>query len=143
VRTPDIVPASLRGAKLGSLFPLTLRALRVIRQTSRTLYGQGLYEAYRLAIDTPLAERAVPMSRALEAFLRAENAWAYRSAPQDCLPRSLALFRFLLKSGQRADHVIGVRGSPFSAHAWVEVNGARLFDGQDRNFTAIARIVRQ
>ena len=47
----------------------------------------------------------------------AENFFIIASAPKDCLPRSLSLYRFLLIAGVPADHVIGVRRFPFQAHA--------------------------
>jgi hypothetical protein len=45
-----------------------------------------------------------------------------------CLFDSLALMSFLSRHGARGDLVFGVRGMPFSAHCWVEDNGAPLND---------------
>jgi len=64
------------------------------------------------------------------------------SAPKDCLPRTLALYRFLLSAGIPADHVIGVRQYPFEAHAWVEFEGRILFDSSPevRPYTRLSRL---
>ncbi len=45
-----------------------------------------------------------------------------------CLFDSLALTSFLSRHGARGDLVFGVRGMPFSAHCWVEDEGAPLND---------------
>lgn len=45
-----------------------------------------------------------------------------------CLIDSLALARYLLGSGMRPDFVIGVRDAPFSAHAWVALDGEVVND---------------
>jgi transglutaminase superfamily protein/coenzyme PQQ synthesis protein D (PqqD) len=68
---------------------------------------------------------------AQDAFLSAENVFWYRRAPEDCLPRSLALFRFLRCLGIPAIHRIGGRRVPiFFMHAWVEHNGVVILDDQ-------------
>lgn len=45
-----------------------------------------------------------------------------------CLFDSLALMSFLSRHSARGDLVFGVRGMPFSAHCWVEDEGAPLND---------------
>jgi hypothetical protein len=82
------------------------------------------------------------LTRAIAAFSRAENFFHLRRAPQDCLPRSLALFGFLRQLGLGAEHVIGVQLFPFLAHAWVEYRGHVVHDDPEnpRRFTAIAKI---
>ena len=78
----------------------------------------------------------------MRAFGRAENFFALRKAPRDCLPRSIALFSFLRELGLPAEHRIGVDRYPFRAHAWVETDGRVLADhsGNAVVFTTIARI---
>jgi Transglutaminase-like superfamily len=78
------------------------------------------------------------IEQALAAFRRAEGAFLFASAPRDCLPRSLALFRFLASEGHPVTHHIGIRRHPFSAHAWVAINGETLLDIDAAAFTAIA-----
>jgi len=81
------------------------------------------------------------LSAALRAFLLAENFAPLRRAPKDCLPRSLALFRFLRNMGIPVEHCIGVDRYPFHAHAWVEYRGEVLLDADRRaQFTTLARI---
>jgi len=117
--------------------------------TSRRLARAGFSETYRrnAALAKP---RGVPegklVERAQRAFLLAENAFVARRSlgaePRDCLPRSLALHRFLLGAGIAADHVIGVTMYPFSAHAWVECRGVAVCDATEdvRHYTEIARL---
>ena len=54
--------------------------------------------------------------------------------------RSLALYRFLRSAHVPAQHVIGVRRFPFTAHAWVECGGAALFEEHAGDYTPLARI---
>ncbi|MBL8544309.1 MAG: lasso peptide biosynthesis B2 protein [Hyphomonadaceae bacterium] len=64
--------------------------------------------------------------------------------PRDyvCLIDSLALARYLLLGGTRLALVIGVRDGPFSAHAWVAVDGEAINDrlGQWRSYLPILEI---
>jgi hypothetical protein len=84
------------------------------------------------------------LAKALAAFARAENCFSMKQAPRDCVPRSLALFRFLRLVGLPAEHCIGVRRSPFQAHAWVEFEGRVVHDLPSRQlkYTTLARIAR-
>ena len=62
------------------------------------------------------------------------------ATPHDqCLVRSLALGRYLRRSGFAVDIVLGARLRPFSAHAWVQLGDTVLNDQLDtvRNFTPI------
>jgi hypothetical protein len=94
----------------------------------------------------PLPDRPTTSNRLLEravaAFGHAENFFILKRAPQDCLPRSLALFRFLRLVGVPAEHCIGVRRYPFLAHAWVEHGDRVVHDhpAHPRTFTTLARI---
>jgi hypothetical protein len=78
---------------------------------------------------------------ALLAFSRAENCFSVGDSRIDCLPRSLALHRFLRSVGIGAEHCIGVRRFPFGAHAWVEITGSVVLDSPAfvRDFHVIAR----
>jgi len=77
--------------------------------------------------ESPGVEQLLP--DALRAFLIAENFVAFRNSPDDCLPRSLSLFRFLRSIGIPAIHRIGGRRVPvLKMHAWVEVNSKVLLD---------------
>jgi hypothetical protein len=81
--------------------------------------------------------------RAVKAFVRAENLFWFRSEPNDCVPRSLALFRFLRSIGLPATHFIGVMRFPgFLMHAWVTGNEEPLLERADdiERFTIISRL---
>lgn len=125
---------------------LILRAWRELFRASRLLARRGFaptYAAYS-AIPAPASPKDLPvrLSKALAAFARAENFFHMRRAPEDCLPRSLALFRFLRNAGIPAEHCIGVRRFPFGAHSWVEHAGRVVHDhpAQPRIYTEIARV---
>ena len=61
--------------------------------------------------------------------MRAENLFWFRDAPDDCLPRSLALFSFLRALGLPATHKIGGTRYPgLLMHAWVESSERALID---------------
>jgi Transglutaminase-like superfamily len=127
---------------------LTERAwLRLFRVT-RSLSSRGFswtYNAVLQKVDV-YAIRSYNQEQtllaAVTAFARAENFFNLKTAPADCLPRSLALFQFLRRIGLPAEHCIGVQQFPFSAHAWTEFRGHVVHDdpqNQER-FTVIARI---
>jgi hypothetical protein len=127
---------------------LTVRAwlglLRVTRSLSSrgfsSTYNAVLQEIHACGIRSNDQERTV--LAAVAAFARAEEFFNLKTAPADCLPRSLALFQFLRRVGLPAEHCIGVQQFPFSAHAWTEFRGRVVHDdpqNQER-FTVIARL---
>ncbi|MEO6923366.1 MAG: lasso peptide biosynthesis B2 protein [Bryocella sp.] len=90
--------------------------------------------AYAASVEhRPHAVAARDLARAERAFAAAENFFVSRSAPNDCLPRSLALFRFLRKMGLPATHWIGFDRYSLSAHAWVECDGRVILDSDRRD----------
>jgi hypothetical protein len=104
--------------------PFVLNALFSLVSTHLSLRAFGfrrVYESCFAVEQSPTAPREI--TQATSAFVRAENLFISRRAPNDCLLRSLALFRFLRRCGFPAEHVIGVRRVPFAVHGWVEVNG--------------------
>jgi hypothetical protein len=137
---PKLVPVPPRGVP----FP-ELAAWRALRATARGLRRDGFAKTYQacaaLPAPTPLPRPDATLARALAAFARAENFFVHPEAPADCLPRSLALFRFLRAIGLRAEHVIGVHRMPFCAHAWVEFAGDVVLDADRRaTFKPLARL---
>ncbi|WP_375415340.1 lasso peptide biosynthesis B2 protein [uncultured Bradyrhizobium sp.] len=103
--------------------------------------------AYEYALMLPkpaaFAERgANDLAQAQRAFVSAENLIPLVKAPIDCLPRSLALYHFLMRAGIDAHHFIGVQRFPFRAHAWVESGGQLLLNDPDEvgGYTTIATI---
>lgn len=126
---------------------LTLRAWLSLLATTRSLAGRGFSETYRRYARRPLPECCreemdALVARAERAFSRAENFFMLRNAPRDCLPRSLALYRFLRSVGVPAEHCIGVQRFPFEAHAWVEAGGRVVHDSRDfvGGYAELARI---
>jgi hypothetical protein len=126
--------------------PSALNAWKCLYTTRRSLAHSGFSSTYDLhrrmaKIETPTNREAVSLSTALRAFCRAENFFPFVDARIDCLPRSLALHRFMISVAIDADHCIGVRRFPFGAHAWVEVAGTVVCDSASfvRRFTPIAR----
>jgi Transglutaminase-like superfamily len=81
---------------------------------------------------SPSASRPAEIVRAVRAFVRAEHFIISRLGPDDCLPRSLALYVFLRSRGIPVCHRIGVRRYPFSAHAWVEHQADLILDWPER-----------
>jgi hypothetical protein len=104
----------------------------------------GFAPAYRLCLGLkqPGARTLADLEKAQTAFLFAENFFIFKSAPRDCLPRSLSLYGFLTSCGIRATHVIGIARYPFEAHAWVECDDKVLLDRPDwvSKYHALARI---
>jgi hypothetical protein len=110
----------------------TLAAWLWLAASERRLRRQGFARAYELAVDQAPDVHgdadAGRLAQAEAAFARAENLFISRAAPQDCLPRSLALHGFLRAMGLPAEHHIGCEHHPFSAHAWVECGGRVILD---------------
>ena len=126
--------------------PTALKAWWSLALTSYRLSRFGFGPTYRryallpspASSGQPSPERVAAAERA---FLRAENFFPLRSAPRDCLPRSLALYHFALSAGLPAEHLIGVRRLPFEAHAWVECAGRPLLDAP-REIAAYSTLAR-
>jgi hypothetical protein len=85
-----------------------------------------------------LAPGAVEPLRALAAVRRAG-----RLAGGDCLPQSVALAAMLRRQGAEPVLVLGCRRlgpQEWGAHAWVELNGARLEPLEAPDHTELARL---
>lgn len=148
LRTDDTPPgeAPTPPVRVGKRRFLTIRAWSSLLRTSRMLARRGFAETYRRIAATPKPEDSTDgeerLRKALGAFAMAENFFHMKRAPEDCVPRSLALFRFLRSVGLPVEHCIGVRRFPFQAHAWVEYRGRVIHDNpiQSKVFTAVARV---
>jgi hypothetical protein len=113
--------------------PLMAKAWITLASTAFSLRYLGLRRMYgalaRTSYSDQTAADPVLLSRAVGAFEHAENAFRFSRAPDDCLPRSLALYKYLRSVGLPAVHVIGARRVPiFLFHAWVEVAGDVILD---------------
>jgi Transglutaminase-like superfamily/Coenzyme PQQ synthesis protein D (PqqD) len=127
--------------------PTALRAWWSLLATTRALRSQGFSSIYHRysRFAKPVADDGEfddLVQRAERAFARAEHFFVMRAAPKDCLPRSLALYQFMLSVGVPVDHCIGVIRFPFASHAWVECRGRVLNDSEAnvRFYAELARI---
>lgn len=125
---------------------LVTRAWWCLFRTALSLSHRGLLRTYGDYSRWPVSHTGHVdeqlLDRALAAFAQAENLFLMKRAPNDCLPRSLALFRFLRLAGVPAEHCVGVRQFPFLAHAWVECDGRVVQDNPSHQLTltTLARI---
>jgi hypothetical protein len=136
------IPGAHGGRGRRRPLPAVLSALRSLVATQRAISRDGFratYERYAL-ITVRHPGLSLSLAEAVRAFGRAENFFVVRRAPDDCLVRSLSLYRFLRGAGNPAEHVIGIRRFPFQAHAWVECAGAVVLDARAVGFTPLARM---
>ena len=127
--------------------PTLWNAWKSLRTTRRKFDRAGFGAVYPLHCQMGRAERSSDenvggLTTALQAFSRAENFFRTRDAKVDCLPRSLALHRFLIAAGFDVHHCLGVKRFPFSAHAWVVAGDEALCDSQTfvNQYKEISRI---
>ena len=120
--------------------PGLVGALTCLIATQRALSRDGFGKTYERYGRISATSSGNQLTEAVAAFAFAENFFVARRAPDDCLPRSLALYRFLRECGLPVRHVIGVSRFPFLAHAWVEHAGAALLDDRAGGFTPLARL---
>lgn len=125
-----------------SRLPALVHAILIFYRTRYALTRYGFRATYERYTQLPAGSGMTRLSGALSTFSRAEHFFISRRAPNDCLVRSLALFRFLREQSIPAEHVIGVARMPFQAHAWVECGGQPILDQQSmsRTFVPLARI---
>jgi hypothetical protein len=137
---PAVIPSDERRARITA--PTMLGALRSLYGTQRALRRDGFRATYVRYASLPAGTDSARLHNAARAFVRAENFFVARRAPDDCLVRSLSLYRFLRSAGIPAQHVIGARRFPFQAHAWVECDGEEVLDDRQRRerFTPLARL---
>lgn len=123
--------------------PAGLLAFAALTLTALSLRFRGFSKTYgrRREICANSQARSVSCLEAVVgSFLGAENFVFFSRAPNDCLARSLALFRYLRWRGIPATHIIGIRRIPFAAHAWVEVAGVGVLAPRPRGFSALATL---
>jgi hypothetical protein len=147
-KLPPTATRSIRSSASGQIKGISaLAAWWALYRTSRSLSTRGFSATYaalselaQLEMGHEPDERTI--SAALRAFTRAEEFFHLKSAPADCLPRSLALFRFLRQVGVPVEHCIGVDTFPFSAHAWAQYQGRVVHDAElnPKQYTIIAKL---
>ena len=124
---------------------LTVRAWLSMVRTDIALRTKGFAAIYERLGHTACVgpQSAGGVELAVAAFLRAENFYVRRRAPNDCLPRSLCLYAYLGSLGVPVVHRIGARRFPvLQCHAWVEYEGAPILDHHVKvsDYTLIASI---
>jgi hypothetical protein len=124
---------------------LSLWALYALIATTRRLKQQGFaseYAAVSILAPHDASNDPDDVRSAESAIALAENLYTGGDAPRDCLPRSLAIYKTLLRGGLAPVHRIGVSRMPFQAHAWVECGGNVVRDSADfvRQYTVIAEL---
>ncbi|MBB6228097.1 hypothetical protein FHS79_002282 [Polymorphobacter multimanifer] len=122
----------------------SVAALGAIVATALSLRVRGFGPTYRALAERrwPAAvERGGVVAVVGRPFLAAENVILFRRGANDCLVRSLSLYRYLRASGVAATHVIGVRRIPFAAHAWVEVDGQGVLAPAPQGFARLATMM--
>lgn len=137
-REEVLTPKRTRRTRRAAKRFLTLRAWWSLVKTWTLLKLFGFQKLHDVAQSEAAIVREPQMMsgsellrRAEAAFLLAENFFILKTAPQDCLPRSTALFLFLRRLGLPARHQIGVERYPMSMHAWVECDGRLVLDDPD------------
>jgi hypothetical protein len=94
----------------------------------KTPFGQILRDV-RSTVEKRVAGVARDREESLAGIVKdSEHARLFRSAPDHCVPRSLALVLRCASRGIRVHAVIGVRTRPFAAHCWAQHGGVVLSD---------------
>ncbi|UWM48641.1 lasso peptide biosynthesis B2 protein [Streptomyces carpaticus] len=124
--------------------PVTLEASARVPRGRRLLARAAVAVALPLARLSPrrlrrvlgaLARRARPATEAEAlAARRAVVSVSKRCAGQGCLQRSIATAVLCRLTGCWPDWCTGVRTEPFRAHAWVEVDGRPVGEGEDARY---------
>jgi hypothetical protein len=112
---------------------LMARAWWSLLSTALGLRFRGLHREYKSCQEIASVQKSPHEDRvaaaAIRSFALAEEFFWFSNAPDDCLPRSFALFKFLRLLGVPAVHRIGGRRFPaFMMHAWVEYRGVPILD---------------
>ena len=124
----DLVPALKPPGVFGWLHAKAALAILRTRVEFRFRRFNRVYAKLRSYREAHPPHEASALLRAERAFLAAETLFPAPVRHADCLPRSIALFRFLRSAGLPARHLIGVRHTPLVMHAWVECDGRVVLD---------------
>jgi hypothetical protein len=115
-------PAVLASLALTAEAWVDILACRARLRLPRLLAAEAFLRS-QLGRDVPRGRPAASLDGLLTAFGRALRA---QPTATTCLPRSLALCRFLARHGHDGRVVVGLRDvdGRMSGHAWVEADGA-------------------
>lgn len=138
-REPQTATIAPKGSVRRTI-PAFLLALHSMIATAWWLSYRGFPATYREYGRLRRGRDASDSAFYLRRFAIAENFFLASRGTNDCLVRSLSLFRFLNAVGVCASHVIGVRRFPFAAHAWVEVEGRVAQQDNVHDYAPLARM---
>ncbi|MGJ8625866.1 MAG: lasso peptide biosynthesis B2 protein [Sulfitobacter sp.] len=89
---------------------------------------------FRATLDWALShQRRGGIDDPISSFRRAESVLPSLKGDLDCLPRALGLFAFLRHAARAPELVIGVKRYPFTAHAWVEIDGTPMLENDQES----------
>lgn len=139
---PGVSTSALRGRNAAPdfrslppiLFHLAIARKDVRRKNLRDIVR--LLERQKGAIDPAAPCPTAWVQRASAAF---QWSGLLSTLHDQCLPRSLAMMRYLIRHGQQPMLVFAVMTRPFAAHCWVQLGETVLNDQLDhvRKFTPI------
>lgn len=127
---PDTGPpaADGNGLNLAGIAAALWVQRRIERRIKTSPFHRVLIEV-RATVERRLNRRGDEQAaRLLDIVRDFEQARLLRSAPDQCLPRSLALVLRCASFGVRAHAVIGIKPEPFEAHCWAQHRRAVLSD---------------
>jgi hypothetical protein len=133
----DVARASIRLSLVAEIW-------LVERTYRKSLQLQGLAKTLvRLQAERGKPDRSsMPaIAEIVRAYHAVRRPFRQGRTASDCLVRSLALAALLRRHGLMADVCIGIIDMPFSAHAWVEADGAVLNEEltKRQGYTVIGR----
>ena len=112
---------------------LLLQAYGALLRSELDFGRRNFGRLYARVKQCPVNDEPTAPSRQRD-ILRAVNlACAFYFKQVTCLQRAAATTCLLRKAGIRAELVLGVQTLPYSAHAWVEVDGLVV---NDKSYTA-------
>jgi hypothetical protein len=116
-----------RGGRVG-----LVRCFSLIAATRISLRLLGFRRTARAAgwLGRRGRRRPVPLGSPLEAARAVATAAAFFPGRAVCLEQAVVLFIVLRRRGHPAALRIGVQPYPFQAHAWIELDGRPLFEGE-------------
>ena len=118
----------LRWPRLRPRAPSMLTSFAMIAATDLALRRLGFARSVALARRLARGREERPESRSLAPLVcrRVALAGVFYPGRARCLEQSLALFVLLRRRGIAAELRLGVQPYPFTAHAWVELDGVPL-----------------
>jgi|RhiMethySRZTD1v2_1073278.scaffolds.fasta_scaffold952793_2 transglutaminase superfamily protein len=123
---------TIRNQSFSTVFRKVLLLLEALWMLVKADFAKADYDVLRRKMNSAVTPGiGTDGENAIPSILGAINrACRYYPRETACLQRSVALSWMLRRRGIPADLEIGVRQTPFESHAWVEVEGKVINDGQ-------------